>query len=104
MVLGIDGNGECVYWTASPAPREWELLNDGTCEATSAEESRTHIHRRRFASRDACEAGARASHWRCARFTPPAGRGTESAFCMPAEDGRYNSVGDCEAECFPLTT
>jgi hypothetical protein len=61
QVMGVDGNGACVYWRAgessSPelpdssglstgfrdtAPAQyWELLNDGTCERTSSAERAT---------------------------------------------------------------
>merc|ERR1711988_1649471 len=31
FVLGVNGEGDCVYWSQGPAPLSWECLNDGTC-------------------------------------------------------------------------
>lgn len=113
MVMGIDGTGKCVYWQGAhwhasgahgpstaawpeaEAPTTYELLNDGTCEASAS-------GRAKYASRAACMAASKASAWSCVRLAPPVAKGMEAvAYCVPTESktGNYTSLNSCEAEC-----
>ena len=57
MVMGTDGNGDCVYWDAS-RPERFELLNDGGCAASDSP-------RAQFSSLADSVLGATQTKWGC---------------------------------------
>ena len=89
QVIGIDGNGECVYWMFEgddaamrrwpDIPEDpgdsggwrWEMLNDGSCEP-SGRTSQTTLSspRHLFESADACHTAAGVMRWQCIRPSP----------------------------------
>jgi hypothetical protein len=100
-VLGIDGEGSCVYWESplSP-PAAWELLSDGSCELSDTPPLHGRAHEV-FGSRHECERASRSTKWKCVRLAPPASRSLrEAAYCVPDDElGTYASLGGCEAAC-----
>jgi hypothetical protein len=97
MVMGTDGNGDCVYWNASP-PERWELLNDGSCETSDSV-------RAKFSSMAECVVAASQIRWGCATL-PAAESAThvEVAYCVPDTTGNHTNRGSCEEVCFPRTS
>ena len=102
MILGTDGNGDCVYWTA-PAPPpppaiRFECLNDGTC-------ARSSTARAVFSSEAACLSGC-AHAWECVSDIPHVyaeGR----KYCLPKLHRAPSSTTVEEEEAsvlFPLDT
>ena len=93
MVMGTDGNGDCVYWDAS-RPERWELLNDGGCEASDSP-------RAQFSSLADCVLGATQTKWGCFRL-PASESGThvDVAYCVPDAAGNHSSRNSCEASCY----
>ena len=91
MVMGTDGNGDCVYWNASP-PERWELLNDGSCETSDSV-------RAKFSSIAECVVAASQIRWGCATL-PAAESGThvEVAYCVPDTTGNHTNRGSCEED------
>ena len=63
MVMGTDGNGDCVCWDAS-RPERWELLNDGGCAASDSP-------RAQFSSLADCVLGATQTKWVASVSGPP---------------------------------
>jgi len=96
MVMGTDGNGDCVYWDASK-PEQWELLNDGSCGASDSS-------RAQFSSLADCVVASSQIKWGCVRL-PASESGThvDVAYCVPNPSGNHSSIGSCEASCFPST-
>lgn len=76
-IMGTDGNGACVYWTApDPAkatPHRWECLNNGECVPSSSS-------RAVFTSQFQCKAECGQS-WEC--VTPSVGVTHRTAYCVP---------------------
>lgn len=110
-VMGIDGNGECVYWTSpnggSHERQAWECLNDGTCSLAQLPSDRAI-----FATEADClsECG---SSWECVRDVPFAAY-SGTAYCLPRVSNitpgvcgvdantpceRFSSIDSCEASC-----
>ena len=63
MVMGTDGNGDCVCWDAS-RPERWELLNDGGWVASDSP-------RAQFSSLADCVLGATQTKWAASVSRPP---------------------------------
>ena len=93
MVLGTDGNGDCVYFVlATPdSTSKWELLNDGSCVQSASE-------RAVFSTEADCSA-AHAS-WKCVKKVFNASY-PDAHYCVPAAkgDGAFTTAAGCEAGC-----
>ena len=109
-VMGTDGNGACVYWTAqtgaaNTTPQRWECLNDGACVQSSSS-------RAVFESELQCKRECGQS-WQCIK--PTVNVSHNVAFCLPVVAGqpaaalnqgappmagaRFPSADACEAQC-----
>lgn len=107
-VMGVSGEGKCVYYPADPAPMRWERVNDGECEA-SADPLRA-----KWPTQQACEAASKQAGFVCVQ-SPTPGR----QFCSSAPPGgeygpecpspstnltcvkaRFSSLAACQAQCF----
>jgi hypothetical protein len=81
-VMGTDGNGDCVYWTApdraKASQQKWECLNDGQCVPSSSS-------RALFASESQCKTECGHS-WECVKPTVSVSHPT--AYCLPVVAGR----------------
>ena len=96
-VMGVDGEGECVYWASrapgpgpdggqdlvpdraaadDPARRRWECLNDGSCVPSTSS-------RAVFTSGPQCTAACGGGPWQCVRSTAPNVSRPEVAYCVP---------------------
>lgn len=111
-VMGVDENGECVYWTSPadhPEGEAWECLNDGTCSIAELPSERAL-----FATEEACLSQC-GRVWECVRDVPFA-QYSGTAYCLPrvakitpgvcGADGngataceQFSSVESCEAGC-----
>lgn len=86
MIMGVDGNNNCVYWTADPPPMRWELLIDGTCEPSNSD-------RAAFASKSECQAAG----FECITVIS---NGTKNGYCQPSTvSGPFRTINDCESNC-----
>jgi Cys-rich protein (TIGR01571 family) len=75
MILGTDGNGDCVYWSPLPAsPLQYECLNDGTCSKSSSS-------RAIFSTEAEC-LNSCAHAWECVSDIPHATSGGRR-YCLP---------------------
>ena len=72
-VMGVSGEGKCVYYPADPAPMRWERVNDGECEA-SADPLRA-----KWPTQQECPSPA------------------TNLTCVKA---RFSSLAACQAQCF----
>lgn len=87
MIMGVDGDNNCIYWVADAKPKGWELLIDGTCEPSYSE-------RAIYASKAEC-----ASHtgFECVTVI---NNGTTTGYCQPGFAlGAFHRIDDCEANC-----
>ncbi len=100
-VMGIDGDGQCVFWTSPPlsssasqspqrSPRlaGWECLNDGTCELAELPSPRAT-----FASKEECLSQC-GSTWECVRDVPFASY-SGTAYCLPRVANASTSNAKC---------
>ena len=93
VIMGTDGNGKCVYWTAPAAPTRWECRNDGTCEP-SADASRAL-----FDSESQCVSEC-ATRFQCVRVTGTIGNSSDPkaprdsvAYCLPSLGNTTSALG-----------
>lgn len=88
MVMGVDGDGNCVYWKWVEPASNWECAIDGTC-FQSADPVRAI-----YSSESECRSKCGEGKWSCKRLSHvPRGSGH---YCEPDANGNYNSVAACE--------
>eukprot|EP01060_Flectonema_neradi_P026584 TRINITY_DN3569_c0_g1_i1.p1 TRINITY_DN3569_c0_g1~~TRINITY_DN3569_c0_g1_i1.p1 ORF type:complete len:388 (+),score=52.69 TRINITY_DN3569_c0_g1_i1:498-1661(+) len=94
-VLGIDGDGDCVYWITPTQPTKWECMNDGTCEQSTTLNNKRAL----FDSKQECEATCGNSKWSCATNLVNSSD-PDAKYCVPNSSGSYLNIKDCESDCY----
>merc|ERR1712072_1533025 len=90
-VMGIDGEGNCVYWI-DEGSKKYELLNDGTCADKSSSTRNT------YSTLADCTNKSQSVSWGCVEHRVEAGY---VGYCAISEDGdaQFASLADCEQQC-----
>jgi hypothetical protein len=85
QVMGVDGDGNCVYWTWVNPPRKWEPAIDGTCFQSADA-------RAIYSSEAACLAVGKG------KWSRESSKGPRSSghYCQPDANGQYASLDACE--------
>ena len=95
-VLGIDGEGDCVYWTSpTPTSPKWECMNDGTCEQSTTTINAKAI----YDSQLDCLSLCANNNWTCVKNIKNASD-PSAKYCVPNSAGEYPNLGSCEDDCF----
>jgi hypothetical protein len=87
MVLGVDGDGKCVYWEWISQESKYECSLDGVCFKSTSE-------RAVYASQAECDSRCGKGKWSCIRTTQvPSGA---SHYCEPDANGTFANLEECE--------
>lgn len=88
MVMGVDGEGNCVYWKWTSSATKYECALDGTCFKSSSA-------RAIYSSEEECESHCGKGKWSCIQTTKvPSG---SSHHCEPDAQGSYANLDECES-------
>merc|ERR1712107_628831 len=104
IILGIDGNDNCVYWPWVETATDWECLNDGTCGKVDPK-SASVPSGVLYATEEDCLKNCGSGRWECVkrsvtgRVYNAKDRTFVTNYCEPNATGACADKKSCERSC-----